>query len=142
MAFAAGRIDPGILGRHRRLREYTPRDYEIVQAELGKREGLLILPNVATQASDLLSQADDLTGQTLRYSLQNLIERHTERYVPSITATLRSEYLMLGLADAAILHALAPGVTLLTADFRLHGKAVASGGVSININHLRDVFMA
>lgn len=139
MVLVAGTVNPAILGKHRRLQEYAPSDFGVVANELAKRQGLLILPNVATQASDLLSQTDQTTARILRSTLAHVLQQHREHYVPSAQAAQRSEHILLGLTDAAILQALGPGITLLTSDFALHGKAVALRLMSVNINHLRFI---
>ena len=136
----AGSVDSRIIMKHKRLNAYRVADYNLLVSTIKHFDKVLVIPNVLSEASNLLSQTDERTARVLLLGLRKQIVGSLESYIPSQAAAERPEFLRLGLTDAAILQCLIfdPARTLLTADLDLYMAAVAwSGRAALNFNHLR-----
>jgi len=125
-----------LVGRHKSTRAYTIEYFEQI-ASIAGGDDLLIVPNVATEASNLLRHANSGgTVDRLMAILRRLIDTSQEVYVPSESAARDVAYPRLGLADCAILLALGRRSRLLTADHGLHQEALRRGFRAENFWHL------
>ena len=132
-----GLAAPQAIARHKRLQEYTIRDFEDVKAYVDQFD-VVFLPNTLTEISNLAVQgvADPLRTQ-IRMIVKNLIETCEERYAASIAAAQRPEFLRLGLTDAALLQTCGPDVELFTNDDGLFYAASRSGSRARSLSHIR-----
>ena len=118
-----GTVDPRRVTRHRRTSAYSRGDYQALVRFIGS--DILLTPNVATEASNLL-RYDDRDGR-LSTALRLFCLAALEIYAPTAEVVGRAEYAWLGVADAALLAAARPGVMLLTADGALYDAAARAG---------------
>ena len=134
----AGLTGPGMIARHRRLREYTVEDYDLLARLVARAGQVFVTPNTLTEASNLLAQHGEPERSSLLATLRSLIEVSPETVIASREASGEGAFLRLGLTDAVLLKAVSPDVPLVTVDLDLYLAAVAHGGErAINFNHLR-----
>lgn len=122
--FVIGSVDPKLLGIAKRVKEYRPSDYDLIYTYLSLFSEIVLLPNIISEASNLL---DQLKGNRRDYCMERLAQLakgSSERYVASVSAMEQPEYMALGVVDAAVLCALESGTYLLTADKELHLAAL------------------
>ena len=120
-----GRVDRSLISRHRRLKQFTPEDYDHLVEVLAEAERIVVTPNTLTETANLLAFQRGHVGEALASELQSLIEQEVEVVVPSIDAAGRPEYRRLGLTDAALLEIASKERPLLTADMKLYGATLA-----------------
>ena len=130
----AGLTERRLIGRHRRLREYSDR-----LARLVDRAGeVFVTPNTLTEASNLLAQHGQPERSRLLETLRKLIAGSPETVIASREASGDGAFLRLGLTDAVLLKAVSPDVPLVTVDLELYLAASVRGDErAINFNHLR-----
>lgn len=134
----AGLTERRLIGRHRRLREYSVEDYDLL-AQLVDRAGeVFVTPNTLTEASNLLAQHGEPDRSRLLATLRALIAESPETVIASREASGDGAFLRLGLTDAVLLQAVSPDAPLVTVDLELYLAASAYGDErAINFNHLR-----
>ncbi len=133
-----GRIHPGLIATHKRLRAFDAENYAMLIAHLDGTT-LVTTPNAMTEASNLVAQGvREPARSPLFAELKIFSETVSEAYVPSTSATSMPEYLWLGLTDAAWLARLDSGTELLTVDLNLVLAAQRRGRSAVNFNHRRD----
>ena len=119
-----------------KLKQYRYEDYELL-VEIVGNAGLVAIPNVLTEVSNLIGQETGFRADQLRCALHVFAVRADECYVPSRVAAARPEFNRLGLTDAAWLCVHEPRTTLWTDDIMLHIAATAIGVDCRNFSHLR-----
>ena len=119
-----GRVDRGLVGKHRRARQFSPADYDRLSEAVEDMNRVFVTPNTLTEASNLLESGDRRFLSELRI----LIEESEEVTVASGDAARNVAFPKLGLSDAASIEAASPGRPLVTADLDLYAAAVAAGG--------------
>ena len=137
LVFVIGSISPTLLGVAKRVKEYRPSDYDLLKTYLSFFDEIILLPNTISEASNLI---DHLKGDRRQDCMEFLagLTAAGERYVPSSLAAKRSEYMALGITDAAILCTLEPGTCLLTADEDLFVAATCREHEAQYFRFLRD----
>jgi hypothetical protein len=116
VVFIIGAVDPTQLGVGKQVKEYQPDDFGILVQYLTQFGEIILLPNTITEASNLL---DHLAGEWRERCMQMLailVQSHGERYIGSNVASRQTEYMRLGITDAAILCSLDSDTYLLTSD--------------------------
>ena len=136
--FITGLTNPNYISKHKRLRVYDIRDFEIIRDIVGSYERIIFCPNVLSETSNLLAYINDPIRSELMSTLKLMSERVGETYVKSNTAMERGEYIRLGLTDAVLLHLSATGGGLLTDDLPLYLAAIGSGLPATNYSHVRE----
>lgn len=139
--FVVGTADCRYITKHKRLSGFVPQDYSALMGIVSEASSVLVTPNTLTETSNLAAYIAEPAKREVFAVLQRVIASATEVYVPSQTASLRSEFIRLGLTDATILEACTDQVTLLTTDLKLYLDAVAGGVSAINFNHMRDKYL-
>ena len=138
--FVVGRVDRNLIAKHRRLREYTEEDYDILLTLLNPVDELYVTPNTLTETSNLLGQHAEPERSMLLNELRGLIQRSQEVVVSSAQASNNREFPQLGLSDAALLEAITPETPLLTVDLDLFIAALQKGYyTAINFSDFRDI---
>ncbi len=138
VVFVIGSVDPKLLGVAKRVKEYKPSDYDLIYAYLSLFSDIVLLPNIISEASNLL---DHLRGERREHCMERLaqlVQGSSERYIASISAVEQPEYLMLGVADAAMLCALEGDTYLLTADRELYLAALCRNREAQYFQELRE----
>ena len=134
----AGLTGRGMIAKHRRLREYTVEDYDLLARLVDRAGQVFVTPNTLTEASNLLAQHGEPERSRLLATLRSLIEASPETVIGSREASRDGAFLRLGLTDAVLLKAVSPEAPLVTVDLDLYLAALAEGGKrAINFNHLR-----
>lgn len=136
----AGSTNRHLITKHRRLREYSEEDYDILLNVIGQVERVYVTPNTLTEASNLLSQHADPERSQMLDMLRYVIHSSEEVVVQSSVASSRSEFDQFGLTDSALLEVASEETPLLTVDFDLYLAALRQGRVSaVNFTHLRNL---
>ena len=121
----AGGVDPELIAKHRRLRDYTAGDYEILLVILEEVETVLVTPNALTEASNLLRQHGEPERSRLMHGLAYLIEDSKEIVIASNQASGNPHFAGLGLTDAVLLESVSAQTPLITVDIALYLAALA-----------------
>lgn len=133
-----GLAERTFIKRHKRLRVFDEADFDLLAKYLHRAGTLTFLPNITTEASNLLRHSAEPMRARFNLMLASIIDRSEERYIPSSVVTKRDEYPRLGLADGALLEAMDKDDQLLTDDFDLYYAAAQLGLDVVNFNHLRE----
>lgn len=134
LLLVVGRTAPQWIGKHKRLRSYSSSDFNRLVEALSRARQILFTPHCISEVSNLLGHgiAEPLRGRLYR-GLRGLLEAGEERFVPSADAAAATEYLRLGVTDAAWLAALDKSTVLLTDDEALKLAALNRGLAVQNI---------
>lgn len=135
---AVGAADTDYIRAHRRLQDYDVVDFRVLDEALGLSAGVVWSPHVLAETSNLASQIHGEVKPRVLDALRRLIALWEERPVSSQVAASRSEFLYLGLTDAALLTLAEAGVVIMTADGRLHEAALRAGYQSVHFAELRQ----
>ena len=135
----AGYTSRDIISKHKRLRAYTPEDYDILLEAIGQIKHIFVMPNTLTEASNLLAQHSDPERSRLFDTLRAIIHETEEVVVRSAVASSGSEFNRLGLTDSALLEVATEETPLITVDVDLYLAALENGQIrAVNFNHYRD----
>lgn len=127
-----------LVSKHKRLREFSEDDYDLLTALISAVDEVVVTPNTLTEASNLLKQHRDPERSRFLDGLKAVIKGGREITVPSADASDNPAFRRLGLADAAILEIVSKDTKLLTVDLDLW-KAASSRGSNAaeNFWHLK-----
>ena len=129
-----------LIAKHRRLRQFTIGDYDILGNEIARTDRVFVTPNTLTETSNLLAQHADPEKSRLFDRFRFLIEESDEIVVASADASRNGWFTRLGLTDAVLLEKATPDTPLITVDLDLYLAASANGaGNAVNFNHLRTL---
>ena len=138
--FVVGSTGRDLIAKHRRLREYTVEDYDILLDVLDQVERVYVTPNTLTETSNLLAQHRDPERSHFFDRLRFIIQHSEEVVVESGIASSRSEFNRLGLTDSALLEVVTEETPLITVDLDLYLAALQKGqDTAVNFAHLRDL---
>lgn len=134
----AGSTSRDLIAKHRRLREYSEEDYDVLLNVIGQVKRVYVTPNTLTEASNLLSQHADPERSQMLDMLRYVIQNSEEVVVQSVNASSRSEFYRLGLTDSALLEVVSEETPVITVDLDLYLAAI-QGGLenAVNFTHLR-----
>lgn len=133
-----GMADKKYIEKHKRLQEFDVKDFEILYELANQSAEIIVSPNVATEASNLIRYIGEPIRSEVARTLASLISKSRELYVASSAAVEHPEYIRLGITDAVILSILKQGVALITVDLDLFIAAQKAGLKAINFNHVRE----
>ena len=135
-----GNEDRVLINRHRRLRQYTAEDYDLLLEIVAGVTDIYVTPNTLTEASNLLRQHEEPERSRLSEQLRWLIEGSEEITVRSAVASSNSEYVRLGLTDAALLEVATADTPLITKDVILYIAACEKDPhAALNFDHYRGL---
>ena len=135
-----GSVGRDLIAKHRRLREYTAEDYEILIELLGPVDRILVTPNTLTETSNLLAQHGDPERSRFFDRLRFFIHESEEVVVASVEASSNSAFGRLGLSDAALLEVITAETPLVTVDLDLYLAALGKEiDAAVNFTHLRSL---
>ena len=100
--------------------QFTEEDYDALLALLGRDPELILLPNVVTEASNLLTQIANPYKDAILSVLRAAVLFFSEDYVSSRVAVSRDEYVRLRLTDCALLSTTDARFHPLTVDLDLY----------------------
>ncbi len=118
---------------------YRVDDYFLLCQRLAPPAEIIVTPNVLTESSNIAGQIAEPGRGAVLSALSTVIAAAKERYVRSADATLRPEFLRLGLTDSVLLTTTGSDELLLTADFNLFLADSYSGIRVENFNFIRGV---
>jgi hypothetical protein len=132
-----GRTNPAWIVGHKRADQWTARDYRRLEAHLAQGAGLVVLPHVAAETSNLL--AAGVSGERKRRIFETFrcfLNVAKEIGIASKDGASSDLFLRLGLADSiieatALRHA---AIQVITSDLTLHQELVGRGAESLNFN--------
>lgn len=127
------------ISKHKRLQEYREFDFDLLKEFVESSANVIVTPNTLTETSNLAGQIGEPARRQIYQQLRVIFRTFEERYVESSRAAEHSEFLRLGLADAAQLDVASEAHTLLTADLDLYIAAAARGFKAVNFNHYREM---
>ena len=133
--FAVGTASPAYVTRHKRLRAYTARDYDLLVTLLSSASEATVTPNTVTEASNLARQIDNPARTDISNVIRLFLHRAVETYSGSSTAAEADVYPRLGITDAALLSREFADHVLLTADLDLYLEAARHGRKVLNLFH-------
>lgn len=135
-----GLNDPAQVGRHKRTREYSVEDFELLRSLVAKVDQVVVTTNALTECSNLLRQTSEPLASELMLLLAAVITEADERHCPSIEASRRPDFPRLGLTDAVMLEIIGDDLPLITADLDLYLAALKECPTAVsNFNHLRSL---
>lgn len=135
-----GSVGRDIIAKHRRLKEYTVEDYDILIDLLNQADQVFVTPNTLTETSNLLAQHKDPERSQFFETLRLIIQESKETFVVSLEASNNKAFVRLGLTDAALLTAATRETPLVTVDFDLYRAALENGeDTVVNFTHLRNL---
>ena len=137
--FIAGMSSREYIGRHRRLRDYSEEDFDLLVEFIRPMSALVVTPNILTETSNLLSGIAEPARGHIADTFRQIVGSMDERFVQSTRAVEQREFPRLWLTDAAVLTELANSHVLLTADLDLYLAASQRGYSALNFNHLRQL---
>lgn len=129
---AVGGTSTEYIGMHRRLRDYDPVDFAVLEWLIDQFSELVLLPHILAEASNLTRQISNPVKGKIQGTLRALIDSTLELPVASQFGAARPEFLGLGLTDATILHLCTMEIegimpTLITVDTDLANAAHSLG---------------
>jgi len=130
-----GLVDPKQVSHHKNTAHYSPGDFKLLTNLLASARTIVITPNVATEASNLLRQTHAVLSKELGQVLSSVLEKTREVPVASVDATRDAAFLRLGLTDAAILTVLPNDLALLTDDGGLYAAATQRRLQAVKFSH-------
>lgn len=131
LVLLVGNVDRRQVGRIGRTEKYTREDYERITDVLGYFNRFIIVPQVLTEAGNMLKRNCPTASTLLDLSLELSRFVHAvatrESRSSSKRITIHPAFEELGYADAAILNAAAGRHLVFTDDGPLQGRAWSSG---------------
>lgn len=137
--YIAGATGRSIIAAHKRCNnQFAEEDFDALLALLGDDPELILLPNVVTEASNLLAQIANPYKDALLHTLKAAVLTFREDYVTSRNAVFRAEFKFLRLTDCALLDAPDGRLHLLTVDLDLYLAFLRAGRPATNFRHVID----
>lgn len=137
--FVVGLTNRSYIAKHKRLQAYDVEDFKIVSGLIEDSLGLLFVPNVLTEASNLLRQIKDPIRSEIGKIFGDIVGRVNEQYLPSVDVVVTPNFARLGLTDAVLIKLAESGGDLLSDDLDLYLAAHALGLNAVNYNQIRDM---
>jgi predicted nucleic acid-binding protein len=134
-----GQASRAYIGKHKRLRDFSVSDYDLLLLLLKQASSIRFTPNTLTETSNLLKQIDEPIRSELFRKLRDIIDKFDETYIESRLGAQQNEFVRLGLTDAVLLLlSIDTSLILLTTDLRLYLAATERGLNVVNFNHHRE----
>ena len=139
LVLAVGRTGIHLMGRHKRLRQYSEVDFNLLLGFVAGADPLVTTPNALTEISNIATFGiiDPARAQIIS-SVRGLIDAFYEIYKPSKELAHHPAFSRLGLADCAWLATLDARTRFLTVDLELYLAASKQGHDAINFNHIKE----
>ncbi|MSO88540.1 MAG: hypothetical protein EXQ89_00945 [Rhodospirillaceae bacterium] len=133
-----GLANPDYVRAHKRLRKYGMEDFTLLRNLISVSAGVIVTPNVLSEASNLSSQIKDPEKTHIAMAFRKWTENITEIYVQNTDASSRKEFLRIGLSDCSLLEVGNQNIAILSDDLGLCLAAQHAGYESINFTHQRE----
>ena len=141
LLFVVGTTSRDYISKHKRLTQFTVKDFDTLIQLIERAPEVLLLPNTLTETSNLAAYIGEPAKTDIFRMLHTVISNSREQYIRSNIAAGRQEFIRLGLTDSALVEASTNEVAVLTTDFNLYHAALSKGTPAINFNHLRDSYL-
>ena len=139
--YIAGRIDKGLIGSHRRLREYVEVDFNILILFLRLSKNIVTTVNILTKISNLLENKAAEGPNRLLAELHRVVLETKEIVVVSADACEVDGFTRVGLSDAGLLLLATSESPIITADRELYERACRNNPDSaFNFWHLSNQY--
>jgi hypothetical protein len=138
---AVGLASPAHIATHKRLGEYSTKDFDLLRELLSKASGVVVTPNTLTEAVNLGAYIAEPARSLIMQAFRQLLTGFTEIYIGSAQASRHVAFVRLGLTDCVVLEAATANHVIVTADLGLYLEAGRQGREAINFNHYRDRFL-
>lgn len=120
LVYCVGLLDPELIPRQKRTREYTPDDFYLLQSVIGLFSCIITTPNILTEVVNLSGMLNqEVRGQCRRLIRDQVLKIVDERCIASDVASNDAAFEQLGLTDAALTTLAKEGILVLTNDFDL-----------------------
>lgn len=139
LLLVVGMTSRDYVDKHKRLKEFTVEDFDLLQEQLSAATEIVVTPNTLTETSNLIDHIADPARTKIYQTLRTLVKSPgaKEVYVASTGAVENTELPRLGLTDCVLLDACSTGTPLITVDLHLYLAVIARGDKALNFNHLR-----
>jgi rRNA-processing protein FCF1 len=121
-----GLIDPRLFKTHDKTSIYEEQDFVDLLDVIGSFDKLIVLPNVWTEADNLLNKFSGHYKDKYIENLTKVIKGTTEKFLESIIATGSGGFYDLGLTDSLLLEYGRECKLLITSDSTLSDYAIAN----------------
>lgn len=139
--YIAGRIDKGLIGSHRRLREYMEVDFDVLMLVLRQGRKIATTVNVLTEVSNLFENKAAAGPNRLLAELHRVVLETKEIVVVSADACEVDGFTRIGLSDASLLLLATSESPIITADRELYERACRNNPDSaFNFWHLSNQY--
>lgn len=118
-----GRVDRGLIEKHRRTRNFSAADYDRLRTII-RNVQIFVTPHTLAETSNLLAKKP--LDKRLLVGLRALIVGSDEITVLGKAAASQRHFLRLGLSDAGLLKVISPQRPLLTVDLDLYQGLMSS----------------
>lgn len=133
-----GLIDRGLIKTHKTTSIYSEQDYEDLLTVIGDLRRLVVLPNVWTEADNLLNRLSGNYKWPYISLMKELTVQTTEKYLTSKLGTHDPSFIRIGLTDALLLELSKSCDLLITGDSDLSDLALANGIKVYDIKRKRN----
>ena len=135
--FVVGRTGRQLIGKHRRLREFSADDYDRLIRMISRFNQVVVTPNTLTETSNLLALHNDPERSRFLDTLRFVVENSEEVTVASVDACRHGAFRRLGLTDAVLLEIVSADTPLITVDLDLYVAASKKQpNAAVNFRHL------
>jgi len=139
LAWIVGSYDSGLLGEFKRVENFDPEDFDLLQRIVAFVGTVVVTPNVMTEVANLASQMGEPRRESLFNRWASQIATYVEHYLSSAELSSRPGFARFFLTDVGLVELASRGQLILTDDTRLAGLISAHGGDALNFNHLRQI---
>jgi hypothetical protein len=133
---AIGTYKPRLISTHKRTKQYTPEDFNLVVGLVDSFSTRIVTPHILAESDNLARQMPQAEYRGLAATMAALVAEFFEIYISSAEAVRDQSYATLGLTDCSIVAA-GRDALVFTDDFRLSNILPRLGRDAININHIR-----
>ena len=134
-----GEAARGFIEKHKRLRAYTSRDYDLLKEVLQGAAEIIVTPSSLAEVSNLAGYGVSEPLRSKVYGvLKAMIQPWREHQQLSARLVEADEFIRLGLTDCGWLDAIDGESVLLTDDFNLYQAALQRGIRTQNFTYVRQ----
>jgi hypothetical protein len=137
LLYAVGLVNKKRIPLFKRTRQFSIKDFELLNQILGAFQKVVTTPNILTEVNSLTNQLGDPERTQCLGLFAKIICQLDEQYYPSQHVAQLLEFQKFGLTDCSILNIGRSGYLVLTDDFRLSAYLQSQSIDTINFNHLR-----
>lgn len=134
-----GNWDRSRIVKFKRTQEFAPSDYDKLLYLCSNAAKLVVTPHVVTEACNLCDNYNSSFNGEIFAVLKEMFASMKERRKEASLLFEYDSFLRFGLADISILDASLKSHVAVTDEAKLFAEIYASGGLVINLNHIRSM---